>query len=114
MDYAYEMRGDSFLGAYSPLLIKAPPSHYLKKMYLDLACYALPGAKCAMETVGVDHIVYGSDAPPLTWLKPRAIQLVKDLPVTEAQRARIFAATALKLMNLTTAEVPEVLKPLAA
>jgi aminocarboxymuconate-semialdehyde decarboxylase len=114
MDYAYEMREDSFLGNYSPVLIKAPPSHYLKKMYLDLACYALPAAKCAMETVGVDHVVYGSDAPPLTWLKPRAIQLVKDLPVTEAQRAQIFAGTALKLMGLKKDDVPEVLKPLAA
>ncbi len=67
-----------------------------------------------METVGVDHVVYGSDAPPLTWLKPRAIQLVKDLPVTETQRAQIFAGTALKLMGLKKDEVPEVLKPLAA
>jgi hypothetical protein len=47
-------------------------------------------------------------------LKPRAIQLVKDLPVTEAQRAQIFAGTALKLMGLKKDEVPEVLKPLAA
>jgi hypothetical protein len=31
-----------------------------------------------------------------TWLKPRAIQLVKDLPVSETQRAQIFAGTALK------------------
>jgi hypothetical protein len=31
-----------------------------------------------------------------TWLKPRAIQLVKDLPVGETQRAQIFAGTALK------------------
>lgn len=114
MDYAYEMREDSFLGPYAPLLIKAPPSHYLKKMYLDLACYALPAAKCAMETVGIDHVLYGSDAPPLTWLKPRAIQLVNDLPVNAEDRAQIFAGTALKLMQLTQAEVPEVLKPLAA
>jgi aminocarboxymuconate-semialdehyde decarboxylase len=113
MDYAYEMRDDSFLGGYEPLLIKAPPSHYLKKMYLDLACYALPAAKCAMETVGVDHVLYGSDAPPLTWLKPRAIQLVNDLPVTETQRAQIFAGTAIKLMNLKKDELPPVLQKFA-
>ena len=113
MDYAYEMRDASFLGNYSPVLIKAPPSHYLKKMYLDLACYHLPAAKCAMETVGVDHVVYGSDAPPLTWLKPRAIQLVKDLPVTEEERAKIFAGNALKLMKLTKDELPPVLQQYA-
>jgi hypothetical protein len=34
--------------------------------------------------------------------------------VTEAERAQIFAGTALKLMGLKKDEVPEVLKPLAA
>jgi aminocarboxymuconate-semialdehyde decarboxylase len=114
MDYAYEMREDSFLGSYAPLLIKAPPSHYLKKMYLDLACYHLPAAKCAMETVGVDHVLYGSDAPPLTWLKPRAIQLVNDLPVSEDERAKIFAGNALKLMKLKAADLPPALQSYAA
>ena len=114
MDYAYEMRDQSFLGNYSPLLIKKPPSEYLKMMYLDLACYHLPAAKCAMETVGVDHVLYGSDAPPLTWLKPRAIKLVEDLPVSEENRAKIFAGNALKLMNLKKADLPPVLQHYAA
>jgi hypothetical protein len=66
------------------------------------------------KALGIDHVLYGSDAPPLTWLNPRAIQLVNDLPVTDTQRARIFAGTALKLMNLRKDEVPEVLRPYAA
>jgi len=67
-----------------------------------------------METVGVDHVLYGSDAPPLTWLKPRAIQLVNDLPVSAMDRAKIFAGNALKLMNLKAADLPPVLQQYAA
>jgi hypothetical protein len=36
MDYAYELKEEAFfLGSYAPMKIKHPPSHYLKKMYLD-------------------------------------------------------------------------------
>ena len=106
MDYAYELQDEAFfLGSYSPMLIKAPPSHYLKKMYPDLVCYALPAAKCALETMGAEHVIYGSDAPPLTSLKPRAIQLVRNLQVNEADREKIFAGNALRLLKLSPAEI---------
>ena len=51
MDYAYELQDEAFfLGSYEPMLIKHPPSHYLKMMYLESTCYWLPGARCALET----------------------------------------------------------------
>jgi predicted TIM-barrel fold metal-dependent hydrolase len=50
--------------------------------------------------LGADHVLYGSDAPPLTSLKPRAIKLVKDLDILEADRAKIFAGNAKKLLKL--------------
>ena len=34
-----------------------------------------------LDWVGADHVLYGSDAPPLTSLKPRAIKLIQDLPI---------------------------------
>ena len=36
MDYAYNLQDEAyFLGSYEPMLIKHPPSHYLKMMYLE-------------------------------------------------------------------------------
>lgn len=103
MDYAYELQQEAwFLGRYEPMLIKRKPSHYLKRMYLDLVCYHLPAAKCALETMGVEHVLYGSDSPPLMPLKERAIQLVRDLPVSEAEREKIFSGNALKLLKTGT------------
>ena len=66
MDYAYELQDEAyFLGSYEPMLIEHPPSHYLKMMYLDCVSYHAPAAKCGIETIGADRILFGTDAPPL-------------------------------------------------
>ena len=67
MNYAYTLQEEAFfLGSYEPMLIKHPPLHYLKMCYLDSVCYHLPAARCVVETVGADKVVFGTDAPPLT------------------------------------------------
>jgi predicted TIM-barrel fold metal-dependent hydrolase len=101
MDYAYELRDEAyFLGSYTPLRIKHAPSHYLKMMYLDTVCYHAPAIRCVLDTVGVDHVLYGSDAPPLTSLKPRAIKLVEDLNLSPEDRDKVFWRNAAKLLKL--------------
>jgi len=101
MDYAYELQDEAFfLGSYAPMRIKHPPSHYLKKMYLDTVTYNPPAVRMVLDWVGADHVIYGSDAPPLTSLKPRAIKLIRDLDIPEAQRDAIFSGNAAKLLKL--------------
>jgi aminocarboxymuconate-semialdehyde decarboxylase len=101
MDYAYELQDEAFfLGPYAPMKIKHKPSHYLKKLYLDTVTYNPPAVKMVLDWVGVDHVLYGSDAPPLTSLKPRAIKLVQDLDVSETDREKIFSGNAKKLLKL--------------
>lgn len=105
LDYAYELRDEAyFLGKYEPLRIKHKPSHYLKTIFLDTVCYHAPAIKCVLDTVGVDHVLYGSDAPPLTSLKPRAIELIEDLKLPAADRAKVFWQNAAKLLKLPVAE----------
>src|SRR3954470_20706089 len=80
MDYAYTL-GDEvyFLGRYEPMLINHKPSHYLKMMYLESTSYWVPGARCALESVGADHFIFGTDAPPLKSLKAEGVELIKKL-----------------------------------
>ena len=35
--------------------------------------------------MGADRVIYGSDAPPLTSLKPRAITLIRDLDISHGR-----------------------------
>jgi aminocarboxymuconate-semialdehyde decarboxylase len=101
MDYAYELQEEAFfLGPYAPMKIKHKPSHYLKKLYVDTVTYNPPAVKMVLDWVGVDHVLYGSDAPPLTSLKPRAIKLIKDLDISETDREKIFSGNAKKLLKL--------------
>ena len=45
-------------------------------------------------------MLYGSDAPPLTSLKPRAIALIKNLDISEIAREKIFWRNAHRLLKL--------------
>jgi aminocarboxymuconate-semialdehyde decarboxylase len=89
-----------FLGSYAPMKIKHAPSHYLKMMYLDTVCYNRPAVKMVLEWMGPDRVLYGSDAPPLTSLKPRAIKLIQDLDIPLADKEKIFWSNARRLLKL--------------
>ena len=100
MDYAYEL-GDqaSGLGSYEPMLISKRPSEYLKYIYMDTVAYHPPAVMCAYQTVGAKQLLFGSDAPPLLPLLPRAKQIIEELPLTDDERADIFARNALRLLE---------------
>jgi aminocarboxymuconate-semialdehyde decarboxylase len=100
MDYAYEL-GDqaSGLGSYEPMLITKRPSDYLKKLYMDTVCYHPPALACAYQTVGAKQLLFGSDAPPLLPLLPRAKRIIEEFPLTDEERANIFGQNALKLLE---------------
>src|SRR5215469_2267137 len=101
MDYAYNLQEEAyFLGPYEPMLIRHPPSHYLKMMYLESSCYHAPAARCAMETVGVDHFVFGTDAPPLKPLKKAGVEIIKSLKLGPADEAKVFSGNARKLLKI--------------
>src|SRR5207245_11674789 len=101
MDYAYELQDEGFfLGPYAPMKIKHPPSYYLKKMYLDTVTYNQPAVKMVLDWIGPARVIYGSDAPPLTSLKPPAVKLIHDLDISPRARDAIFVAHAARLLKL--------------
>jgi predicted TIM-barrel fold metal-dependent hydrolase len=109
MDYAYEL-GDFcfFLGDYEPMLITKKPSEYMKMMYMDTASYWPPTLVCALLSIGADHLVFGSDAPPLAPLLPRAKQLIEEMDISDEEREMIFSGNALRLLNMTGANISAV------
>ena len=74
--------------------------HYLKMMYLDCVCYHTPAARCAIETTGVDRILYGTDAPPLYPLKERGLQVIRDLGLAADDEQKILYGNAKNLLKL--------------
>jgi aminocarboxymuconate-semialdehyde decarboxylase len=101
MDYAYRLQDEAyFLGSYSPMLIKHPPSHYLKMMYLESTCYHPPAARCAIDTVGADHFVFGTDSPPLMVLKKEGVELIKKLDLSPTDERKVYYENAKKLLKI--------------
>ncbi len=101
MDYAYKLQDEAFfLGSYEPMLIKHPPSHYLKMMYLESTCYHPPAARCAFETVGADHFIFGTDSPPLFVLKKEGVDLIKKMGLSPADENKVYYENAKKLLKL--------------
>jgi aminocarboxymuconate-semialdehyde decarboxylase len=103
LDYNYAFQSEGFYTRPSdsaPMLIERRPSEYLKMMYMDSVSYHLPAAKCALETIGVEHFLFGTDAPPLTPLKQQGLDLVYDLPLTDSEREQVLGGNAKKLLKL--------------
>jgi aminocarboxymuconate-semialdehyde decarboxylase len=104
LDYAYELQDEAFfLGSYAPMRIRHAPSHYLRMMHFDSVTYHAPAARLVLDTVGADRVLYGSDAPPLTSLKSRAIKLIEDLNLPPHERDAVFWRNAARLLKLPAA-----------
>jgi aminocarboxymuconate-semialdehyde decarboxylase len=101
MNYAYRLQDEAFfLGSYEPMLIKHEPLHYLKMMYLESTCYHAPAARCAFDTVGEDHFIFGTDSPPLFVLKKEGVDLIKQIGLTPQQQNKVYYENAKKLLKL--------------
>lgn len=103
LDYNYEFQSQGFYTRAAdsePMLIKHPPSHYLKMIYLDSVSYHLPALRCALETVGADRLIFGTDAPPLTPLKQRGLDLVRSLEMSPSDMNKVLSGNAKRLLKL--------------
>jgi aminocarboxymuconate-semialdehyde decarboxylase len=67
---------------------------------MDTVTYNEPAVKMVLDWIGADHVLYGSDAPPLTSLKPRAVKLIEDLNIPANDKEKIFWSNAGRLLNL--------------
>jgi aminocarboxymuconate-semialdehyde decarboxylase len=101
MDYAYELRDYAeFLGSYKPVLISKKPSSYLDQMFFDTASYSPAVVKMGIEVIGAGRMLFGADAPPLTPLIPRMLELVAQLPISEDDRRSIYIGNVEKLLGV--------------
>ena len=75
------------------------PSTYLKKLYYDTVTFSPHTLRMLRDTVGVDHMVMGSDYPHLLGSIDRAVSSIEDLQIPEHEKQTIFNGTALKILN---------------
>lgn len=103
LDYNFELQDEGFYVRdidNERMLIDRPPSHYLKAIYLDTVSYHLPALRCAIETMGVDHMLFGTDAPPLTPLKRQGLDIIEGLNLDASDKAKVLSGNAERLLSI--------------
>lgn len=84
--------------------ISSPPSTFLKQIYVDTANYSPANQLANLELMGSDHILFGTDSPPLATPLEAGIELVEGLPIADEDKRKIFSENALRLFNIDRAE----------
>ena len=80
--------------------ISEPPSTFLRNVYVDTATSSVPNHLANLELMGADHLLFGTDSPPLATPLEDAIAMVEKLPVPEQERGQILEGNARRLLSL--------------
>jgi len=75
------------------------PSVYLKQLYYDTVSFSPYTLKMALDMVGADHMVMGSDYPHLLGSIDRAVTSIESLEISDQQKEQIFSLSALSILN---------------
>lgn len=80
--------------------ITQPPSTYLRRVYVDTANSSVPNHLANLELMGADHLLFGTDSPPLATPLQDAIAMVDGLPLSASEKQGILEGNARRLFGL--------------
>lgn len=100
LDFGYELRRDMSFGPWEPDVLSRPPSTYIKQLYFDTVSLHPPAILCAVQTVGADHVLFGSDFPPVPIPLKRSVDAVRALEIPTPEKEMILGGNAAKLLGL--------------
>jgi aminocarboxymuconate-semialdehyde decarboxylase len=99
IEYSYWLR-DTAQYEWPAERITRAPSEYARRMWADTVAFWPPALRAAVETFGADHMLLGSDTPPLPFPLDKSIDVVRALGLPAADEAAILGDNAVRLFRL--------------
>lgn len=81
-------------------LEKDPTDYYKENVYVDAISFHLPAMRCALEYLGTDHVMIGTDYAHPIGGPERVMTFVEALGLEEEDREKIFYRNAEKLFGI--------------
>ena len=101
IDFGYELRKDMSFGPWEPDVLTRAPSSYIRQLYFDTVSLHSPAILCAVQTAGADHVLFGSDFPPVPISLKRSVEAVTATALTAQEKEKVLGGNAAKLLGLT-------------
>lgn len=80
--------------------ITEPPSHYLRRVWMDSICYDLDVLASAYAFSGSEKIMLGSDFPHQIADLDNAVERIRQLNISDKEKERILGGNAAELLKL--------------
>lgn len=80
-------------------VISRPPSEIIERLYFDTASFSPASLRCAIEAVGAEHVLFGSDYPQIISDSSQAASLIEST-VGRRDRGKILGNNASELFHL--------------
>ncbi|TFV59834.1 amidohydrolase [Geodermatophilus sp. DF01-2] len=100
LDFGHELRDYKPLGPWGEVRLERPPSEYVRRLYLDTVTFGVAPLRLALETVGVEHVVFATDGPPVPIAASRHVDVVRELGLDDEGTAAILGGNARGLFDL--------------
>jgi aminocarboxymuconate-semialdehyde decarboxylase len=100
LDFGHELRAYAPLGPWGEVELPEPPSAYVARLHLDTVTYGTTALRPALERVGPERVLYGSDRPPVPFDLERTIGYVRELGLPDEQESAILGENARALFGI--------------
>jgi aminocarboxymuconate-semialdehyde decarboxylase len=100
LDFGHELRRYAPLGPWGEVELSEPPSAFVQRLYLDTVTYGPAPLRLALERVGPNRLLYGSDRPPVPLDHVRTIGYVRELGLSVEDEDAVLGENARRLFGL--------------
>lgn len=99
LDAAWESRFQPGFDEWGRDLLPEPPSTYVRKLYADSMGFHGPAVRAIIDTLGPEHVLFGTDFPPVDIPYERSLASIRGLGLSEETEDLILGGNAQRLLR---------------